>query len=92
MSMPSEPTNIWLWSASLTPDEREMIIGFGSIVLVLIAWMVTLMIQKMHRARLDDALKRELVERGMSAQEIVGIIEASSASGCRARRAVAKAS
>jgi hypothetical protein len=90
--MNSEPTNIWMWSATLTQDEREMIIFFGLGALVLITWTVTLMIQKMYRARLEDSLKRELVERGMSAQEIIGIIEASSAPGCRARRAVAKAS
>jgi hypothetical protein len=90
--MNSDAMNIWQWSASLTQDEREMIIFFGSVVLVLITWMITLMTQKMHRARMDDSLKRELVERGMSAQEIIGIIEASSAPGCRARRAIAKAS
>lgn len=91
--MQAEPTNIWMWSATLTQDEREMIIFFGSIALVLIAWMVTSMVQKIHRTRMEDSLKRELVERGMSAQEIIGIIEASSVSaGCRARRVVAKAS
>ena len=90
--MQVEPTNIWMWSATLTQDEREMIIFFGSGALVLIAWMVTSMVQKIHRARMEDSLKRELVERGMSAQEIIEIIEASSASGCRARRTVAKAS
>jgi hypothetical protein len=87
----SDPTNIWQWPASLTQDEREMIIFFGTVALVLITWMVTWAVQKIHRARMEDALKRELVERGMSASEIIGIIEATSARVSPTHR-IAKAS
>jgi hypothetical protein len=78
--------NIWQWIGSLNSDEREMIIFFGSIALVMIAWIVSRAVQRIHRARLEDSLKRELVERGMSAEDIVGIVQASSTAvprGCR---------
>jgi type II secretory pathway component PulM len=85
-----EPTNIWMWSASLTQDEREMIIFFGTLAVVVITWMVTWTVQRIHRARLEDALKRDLVERGMSAQEIIDIVEATSASAPRRHRVLVK--
>ena len=35
-------------------------------------------VQKMRQAKLNDDLKREMIERGMSAEEIAQVIEADS--------------
>ena len=49
--------------------------------LVLIAGIVAGTIRSMHKHRLDDALKRELVDRGISAEEIEWIVKARKGTG-----------
>lgn len=74
--MNSVQSDLWEWTASLGSEERVEIIMLGALVLVLVALIVFGTICKMHKNRLDDALKRELLERGMSAEEIATVIRA----------------
>ena len=66
---------------------RDTFLGIGGgewffISLVLTGCVTTIIctiastIRKMHRDRLNDELKREMVERGLSVEEIVQVIEA----------------
>lgn len=46
--------------------------------IIFIAALIAGTVRKMRQARLDDDLKREMIERGMSAEEIAQVIEAES--------------
>jgi hypothetical protein len=78
--MQSEPSSIGEWIISLGPGERLpfLIVGLilGIFALVFVVTIVSGTIYKMHKNRLDDSLKRELLERGMGADEIVAVISA----------------
>jgi len=74
--MNSVPSDVWEWTASLGSGERVAIIILGVFAIVLVVIVVFGTICKMHKNRLDDALKRELLERGMSAEEIATVIRA----------------
>jgi len=47
-----------------------------AVSIVVIAATVSFAVYKVHRNRLNDSLKRELLERGMSAEDIVAIVRA----------------
>lgn len=49
--------------------------------IVLTVAIVAFTVYKVHRNRLNDALKRELLERGTSPDEIVAIVRATPTSG-----------
>lgn len=62
------------------PDLAPLVviaIACASALIIGIALIVSKTIYRMHKNRLDDTLKRELVDRGFSADEIVEIIGAS---------------
>ena len=81
--MNSVPTNLWEWLAPIQPEERFALcittIVVGLTALVFVIAIVSHMTGKIHRARLENALKRELLDRGMSSEEIAQIVEASAA-------------
>lgn len=88
--MNSVPTNLWEWLAPIEPDERFALsittIVVGLMALVFIVGIVSVVIGKIHRARLEAALKRELLDRGLSVDEIASIISATGTAkgvGCR---------
>lgn len=75
------PSNFWEWTSSLQPSER-----FSLLILSIFAVLFILMIgagtiYAMHKNRLNDALKRELLDRGLSAEEIATVISARPAKG-----------
>lgn len=74
--MQSVPSSLWEWLAALSAGERFDIMVLGALSLTFIVAVVFLTIYKMHKNRLDDALKRELLDRGMSAEEIVSVVRA----------------
>ena len=78
--MQIEPTSIAEWFTTLQPGDRlpVIIVGMtmGAFALVVIVTVVAGTVYKMHKNRLADSLKRELLERGMSADEIVTVISA----------------
>lgn len=70
------PSSFWEWQAALSAGERFDTMVLGALSLTFVVAVVFLTIYKMHKNRLDDALKRELLDRGMTAEEIVSIIRA----------------
>jgi hypothetical protein len=78
--MQSSPTNFVEWMNALGPGERVPLLFIGSILgvfaLVFTVTIISIIVYGMHKNRLADALKRELMERGMSAEEIATVISA----------------
>ncbi len=72
--MHSDPTNFWMWLASLQSNERYGLIAMCVAAVVAIATFTIIMIYSMHKNRLEDSFKRELLERGMSADEIATVM------------------
>ena len=76
--MQTDSSSIAEWITSLGPGERLPVIVVGLILgtfaLVFVVTIAAGTIYKIHKNRLDDSLKRELLERGMSADEIVSVI------------------
>ena len=78
--MNSVPSNLWEWLAPIQPDERfaltvtTVVIGLAATVLTvgIVSWLVG----HIHRLRYENTLKRELLDRGMSADEIATVINA----------------
>lgn len=74
------PTTLWQFFMSLDPGMRFplliVLIVFGTTGLVALVGIVAHTIKTIHQSRLDDALKRELLDRGMSADEIALMIRA----------------
>ena len=83
--MSSVPGDFWQWTASLQSGERVALLIVAVFALVFIVTMVLGTIYKMHKSRLEDTLKRELLERGMSAEEIATVVGAKSVK-CSPRR------
>jgi hypothetical protein len=78
--MNSVPSNLWEWLTPIEPDERFALcittIVVGLTAMVFVIGIVSHAIGKVHRVRLENALKRELLDRGMSAEEITEVIAA----------------
>ena len=66
----------WEWLSSLNAHERLPLLLMAMFALVCIVMIVFGSLYKMHKNRLDDALKRELLDRGMSADEIATVVRA----------------
>ena len=83
--MQSVPISFWHWLSTLDSNDQfgmiSILMVFGSIALVLIVGLVSLTAYKIHRTRLETALKREMLERGMSAEEIAAVIRTRPAKG-----------
>ena len=72
--MRSIPSNFWDWAATLNGDERLVVlaIAIGGVVLITIA--VCTMVYSISRTRAEIGLKRELLDRGLNADEIALIM------------------
>jgi hypothetical protein len=81
MTMNSMPGGFWQWTANLSSGERTGLIFFAMIALIAIIAMITSAIYHMHKNRLEDSLKRELLDRGMTADEIATVISNSPKAG-----------
>jgi hypothetical protein len=79
--MNSVPGGFWEWLAALDSGERTGLTLMCIVAFVFTVWMVLVTLYKMHKNRMDDALKRELLDRGMSADEIATIIQAGPSAG-----------
>jgi hypothetical protein len=79
--MNAEPTSFWDLFVRLQPGDLAPLLAmlgvFGTLLIITIAVIVSKTIYRVHKTRLENALKHELVERGFSAAEIVEIIGAS---------------
>ena len=81
MNMQSTPTDLgfWQWVQSMPHPETIIMPIF---VVVLTAIVVSgIVINSVHRRRTETDLKRELLERGMSADEIATVIRAKPSCG-----------
>jgi hypothetical protein len=80
------PGSLWEWLSAIEPDERMALcvvtIVFGVMALVLTIGIVSHTIRRIHQSRVETALKRELLDRGLSVDEIARVVEAT-ASGRR---------
>lgn len=75
--MHSVPTSFWGWyTTSLSEENQALIPVFGAMFVCVIVAIIAGTIYKIHKTRAEDALKRELLDRGMSADEIATIIRA----------------
>jgi hypothetical protein len=70
------------WINELEPDLRfallVVMIGCGTGVICTVVVFVSSTITSIHGRRLDAEMKREMIERGMTADEITKILEAAS--------------
>ena len=71
--MSSVPTSFWEWVLTLDKEAQIGVIVFGVVAILLMTIIICITIYSVHKNRLDDALKRELLERGMSANEIATV-------------------
>jgi hypothetical protein len=74
--MRSVPGSFWEWAASLQPSEQFPLLVLGGFAVIFIITLVACTIYAMHKNRLNDHLKRELLDRGLSADEIATVINA----------------
>jgi hypothetical protein len=72
------PGGFWEWIGLRDPGMRFALIMFVLIAAVFVSSILAAVIYKMHKNRLEDALKRELLDRGMSAAEIATVVRAKS--------------
>jgi hypothetical protein len=72
--MNSVSTGFWEWTSLLSSGERVGLLIFGIFAFVFLVTIITCTIYQIHKNRLEDSLKRELLDRGMSADEIATIV------------------
>jgi hypothetical protein len=70
----------WMtWLSELKPDERfallVVVIGCATGVICTVVVCVSGTINSIHRRRVEAEMKRDMIERGMTADEITKIIE-----------------
>jgi hypothetical protein len=64
------------WISALGSGQRTGMIAMSIVAVVFITAILTITVYKMHKNRLEDALKRDLLDRGMSASEIAMVVRA----------------
>jgi hypothetical protein len=58
-----------------------VVIVFGTVLIITTVGMLSLTARSIHHRRLEAELKRDLLDRGMSAEEVARVVEASSGRG-----------
>jgi len=71
----------WQWFQSLHSDVQIQLFGGAVATVVVIIAIICYLINSIHRRRAELELKRELIERGMSADEIATVIRATPTTG-----------
>jgi hypothetical protein len=74
--MESIPDNFWAWASRLSSEDVTGMIAIVSGCAVTVVAFISLTVYKIHRTRAEHALKRELLDRGLGAQEVATIINA----------------
>lgn len=83
--MSSAPNDFLMWLSTLKSDDLAGVIIVVAVAGVAAVAIVCTTIYKVHKTRADDSLKRELLDRGLTADEIAMVISAKSAK-CSIRR------
>ena len=76
--MQSVPTDFWQWISSVNDEQVPLVIclaALAAITVVLVVAVVSMTAFAIHRNRVNSALKREMLDRGMSAEEIAMVIQ-----------------
>jgi hypothetical protein len=84
--MQSIPGGFWQWLSTLKSDDLVGLLICFALAMVGIIAIVCTTVYKLHKSRSDDALKRELLDRGLGADEIATIINAKSDKNPLSRR------
>jgi hypothetical protein len=84
--MQSVPNSFWMWLSTLKSDDVIGLTVMSALTVVAIIAIICTTIYKLHKTRADDALKRELLDRGLGADEIATIIKANSGRDWRRRQ------
>ncbi len=74
--MNSVPTGFWEWTGALDSGQRTGMIALSIVATVFVISILLITIYGIHKNRLQDSLKRELLDRGMSASEIAMVVRA----------------
>ena len=74
--MNSVPGGFSEWTDALGSGQRTGMIALSIVAFVIITTVFLITMYKAHKNRLEDSLKRELLERGMSADEIATVVGA----------------
>jgi hypothetical protein len=80
--MNSVPSDFWGWMAELDSGERTGLLVLSVVAFIFIVTVLLCTVYQMHKNRLEDALKRELLDRGMSADEIATVVRARPTKKC----------
>jgi hypothetical protein len=75
--MNAEPITIWDLLTRVNGSDLAGVIVVAMALAVATIFIIAMTVQQMHKNRLDDELKRDLVERGFAAEEIARIVESS---------------
>jgi len=75
--MQAESGSFWEWMGSLSSADSTTIMVMSILAIIGIVTIIAVTIWTIHKNRLEDALKRDLVERGFSVEEIERIVKAS---------------
>ena len=68
--MSSTPATFWEWLTSLNADDLAGVSILTVCSAVVVVLIVSITAYYMHKNRLHDSLKREMLDRGFSAEEI----------------------
>jgi hypothetical protein len=74
--MKSMPSDFWSWFSKFNADDLTGLIAVVLVFSVAAVAVVCLTIYLVHKNRAEIALKRELLDRGLSADEIATIVNA----------------
>lgn len=76
--MQSMPSDFWSWFNKFNADDLAGLVAGLAVVSAFAVGMICLTVYMIHKNRTEDALKRDLLDRGLSADEIATIINAKS--------------
>jgi hypothetical protein len=74
--MHSVSGSFWQWMTSLRPDDLCGLVAIVSVFSVAAITVICVTVHAIYKSRSENALKRELLDRGMSADEIATVISA----------------
>jgi hypothetical protein len=91
----AESTDAWSNFFGIQPGDRfalmVIIIVFGTVLTIALVGIAAGTAKCIHNRRLEAELKRDLLDRGMSAEEVARVVEATAVSkGCRSQRRLSR--
>jgi hypothetical protein len=81
LNMQSTPTDVGFWQWVQSLNSPELIVMPTFVIIVTLIVTAGIVINSIHRRRTETELKRELLERGMGAEEIATVIRAAPKKG-----------